>query len=107
MSVEEPELTRNQIYYARHREEKRQKVKERYHNDPAVLARRAERERVKAEQKAQREAEKAAKKEEAKQKKQMEKEKQMAERNLQRLALIADKVAKKEEARTPSPPPAE
>jgi len=38
------ELTRNQIYYARHREEKRAKVRERYHNRPDVVEKRAERE---------------------------------------------------------------
>jgi len=42
--TQEEELTRNQIYYARHREEKRAKVRERYHNRPDVVEKRAERE---------------------------------------------------------------
>ena len=92
MSVEEaPELTRNQRYYARHREEKRQKVRDRYHNDPIILARRAERERLNAEKRALKEVEKALERAEAQQRKKAEKEKRMEERNQERLALLKKK----------------
>ncbi len=79
------ELTRNQIYYARHREEKRAKVKERYHNRPDVVEKRAERERRKEE----REAKLAEKR--------LERERKLEERNRQLLALIEKK--KEEKAR--------
>ena len=69
-------MPRHQRYYLLHREEKINKVKERYHNNPEVIAKKEERERKKAE----REAEKAAKKEAEKEAKRQEKERQRQEK---------------------------
>jgi len=63
-------MTRYQIYHALNRAKRLEKAAERYHNDPAVLARRAERERLKAE----REVAKAAEVEQKKQQKQLDKQ---------------------------------
>ncbi len=82
------ELTRNQIYYARHREEKRAKVKERYHNRPDVVEKRAERERRK-EEKQKAEAE-------VKRLKQIERDKKTEQRNQIRLTFIEKKAKEKE-----------
>jgi len=48
-------LTRNQRYYALHREEKLKKVKERYQNCPEFIAKREEQERKKTEKEAEKE----------------------------------------------------
>ena len=74
----ESEMNKHQRYYALHREQKLSK----YHNDPAVIAKREEREQKKE----QREAEKAAK--------QVEKERKRQE-SLQ-LALATKKTSKKQ-----------
>lgn len=63
-------MTRYQIYHALNRAKRLEKAAERYHNDPAVLAKRAERERLKAEK----EAAKIAEAEQKKQQKQLEKQ---------------------------------
>jgi len=86
--TQEEELTRNQIYYARHREEKRAKVRERYHNRPDVVEKRAERERRK-EEKQKAEAE-------TKRLKQLERDKKTEQRNQIRLAFIEKKAKEKE-----------
>lgn len=69
-------LTRNQRYHLLNREERLRKQREKYNSDPAVIARREEKERLKAvkeaERKAVKEAEKEAKKEERRQQKQLE-----------------------------------
>jgi hypothetical protein len=49
-------MTRHQRYYALHREEKLEKVKERYMNDPEFIAKQQEKERKKAEKEAEKEA---------------------------------------------------
>jgi hypothetical protein len=51
-----PEMPRHQRYYALHRDEKLARDKERYNNNPEVIAKREERERKKAEQEAEKEA---------------------------------------------------
>jgi len=63
-------MTRYQIYHALNRAKRLEKAAERYHNDPAVIAKRAERERLKAEK----EATKAAEAEQKKQQKQLAKQ---------------------------------
>jgi hypothetical protein len=63
-------MTKEQRYYALHREQKIAKDLERYHNRPDIIAKREERERKKAEK----EAEKTKKKMEEKELKQQEKE---------------------------------
>lgn len=60
-------MTRAMRYYYNHREEANQKRLERYHNDPATIAKREER----AQKKAAKEAAAAAKAEERKARKQM------------------------------------
>jgi hypothetical protein len=64
-------MTRYQIYHALNRAKRLEKAAERYHNDPAVIARRAERERLKAEKEVAKEAAKAVQAEQKKQQKQI------------------------------------
>ena len=45
----EQKMPRHQRYYALHREEKLAKLRENYNNNPAVIAKRKEKERIKAE----------------------------------------------------------
>lgn len=59
----ERKITHDMRYYYLHRDEKNAKRLERYHNDPAVIAKREEKERKRAEKEAQKEAEKLAQKE--------------------------------------------
>lgn len=62
---EQEELTRHQRHYARHREVKLQKVKDRYHNRPEVMARqgaRIQKQEEKARLAAEKETEKELKK---------------------------------------------
>jgi hypothetical protein len=68
---EQERLTSNQRHYARHREEKLQKVKDRYHSRPDVMARDAAR-AEKREEKARLAAERAARR--------VEREKRLKER---------------------------
>lgn len=56
MAEETQTMTRHQRYYALHREEKLEKVKERYMNDPEFIAKQQEKERKKAEKGAEKEA---------------------------------------------------
>ena len=58
---ETQKMTSEMRYYYRNREERINKVKDKYHNDPEVIAKREERERKKAEKEAEKEAEKDAK----------------------------------------------
>ena len=81
-------LTRNQIYYARHRDEKREKVRERYHNRPDVVAKRLEREKRKALKEAQ--------KEEESRRRQEEKDRILREKNEQRLARLREREESKQ-----------
>jgi len=67
-------MTRYQIYHALNRAKRLEKAAERYHNDPAVIAKRAERERLKAEKEAAKTAAKAVQDEQKKQQKQLAKE---------------------------------
>jgi hypothetical protein len=83
-------MPRHQRYYAIHREEKLLKDKERYNNKPEVIAKREEKERLKA----QKESEKKAKKEAEKALKQQEKEKVRQEKLT--LALATRQKNKKE-----------
>lgn len=64
-------------FYYLHREERKKKQLERYHNDPAVIAKREEKERKRAEKEAQKEAEKELKR--------MEREKLVQERTAKAL----------------------
>ena len=73
---ETQKMTSEMRYYYRNREERINKVKDKYHNDPEVIAKREERERKKAEK----EAEKIVKKEAAKEAKRLEKERIMQEK---------------------------
>lgn len=61
-------LTPAMRYYLLNREEKLKKMSERYHNRPDVIAKKEERERLRAEKEAKKEAEKEAKKAEKKEK---------------------------------------
>lgn len=54
--MDDVKLTRNQRYYALHREEKLNKVKERYQNSTEFIAKKEEQERKKAEKEAEKEA---------------------------------------------------
>lgn len=54
-----PTLTRGARYYRIHREERLEKNKARYASDPKVIAKREERERIRAEREAAKEAAKA------------------------------------------------
>ena len=45
----EQKMPRHQRYYALHREEKLAKLRENYNNNPAVIAKRKEKEKIKAE----------------------------------------------------------
>ena len=57
MAEEEAQkMTRHQRYYALHREEKLNKVKERYKNNPEYIAKQEEKQRKKAEKEAEKEA---------------------------------------------------
>ena len=60
---EAAKMTPEMRYYYRNREEKINKVKERYNNDPKVIVKREERERKRAEKEAENEAKKQADKE--------------------------------------------
>ena len=75
MATEESEtvetMTRYQIYHALNRAKRLEKAAERYHNDPAVLAKRAEREKLKAEKEAAKAIAKAAEVEQKKQQKEI------------------------------------
>ena len=53
---ETQKMTSEMRYYYRNREERINKVKDKYHNDPEVIAKREERERKKAEKEAEKEA---------------------------------------------------
>jgi hypothetical protein len=75
-------MTRHQRYYALHREEKLNKVKERYKNDPEYIAKQEEKQRKKAEKEAEKEA------------KRIEKEKSRVEKLA--LALATKKKSKSE-----------
>ena len=55
-------MNRNQRYYTLHREECNALRLARYHNHPSVIAKREERERIKAEKEAAKQAEKEEKK---------------------------------------------
>jgi len=94
----EMELTKDQRYYYLHAEEKNVKRKQQYNNDPKVIARRAERERIKAEKEAEKEAKKAEKEAE-KEAKKAEKE---AEKAAAKAAKEAEKEAKKASATKPT-----
>ena len=72
-------MTRFQIYHALNRAKRLEKAAERYHNDPAVLAKRAEREKLKAEKEAAKLAEAEQKKQQNQFEKQLKQE-QTAER---------------------------
>ena len=94
-------MNRNKRYYALHREECNALRLARYHNTPSVIAKREERERIKAEKEAAKQAEKEAK--------QAEKEKKRQDEI--QLALATRKVPKKmlvhvDENPTPPSPPA-
>jgi len=58
-----PTMTPEMRYYYRNRLEKIAKVKERYNNNPEIIAKRAERDRKKAEREAEKEAKRLAEKE--------------------------------------------
>lgn len=97
----ESEMNRNKRYYALHREECNALRLARYHNNPAVIAKREERERIKAEKEAIKQAEKEAKKA----------EKEKNRQNAIQLALATRKVPKNmlvhvNENPTPPSPPA-
>lgn len=72
-------LTSNQRHYARHREEKLRKVKERYHSRPDVIARNAARAQKK-EEKARLAAEKGVEKEAEKELRKAERAERMKKR---------------------------
>lgn len=61
LSDELPKLSRGARYYRLHREERLNKIKAQYHTKPEVIAKREERERIKAEKGSLKEAEKAVK----------------------------------------------
>ncbi len=86
--VAEKELTRNQIYYARHREEKLQKVLMRYHSDPIRTEKRAAAEKERARKALEREAKKEREREEKEERKK-ERERLARERQAERLAWMA------------------
>jgi hypothetical protein len=65
-------MTRNQRYHLLNRETRLQKKREQYNNDPQVIAKREERERLKAEKEAEKIAMKDAEKEAKRQQKQLE-----------------------------------
>jgi hypothetical protein len=73
---EQPTMTPEMRYYYRHRDEKIARDLARYHNRPDVIAKRGERERLRAEKQLKTEAEKMAKKEA----KRMEKERIVQEK---------------------------
>lgn len=85
-----PKMPRHQRYYALHREEELAKDRERYNNRPDVIAKRAEREKKKAEK----EMLKIAEKEAEKQAKRIEKERLRQEKLA--LALATRQKPKKE-----------
>lgn len=60
---ETQKMTSEMRYYYRNREERINKVKDKYHNDPEVIAKREERERKRIEKGAMKQAEKEAEKE--------------------------------------------
>ena len=82
-SIAQPSISRHQRYYALHREVCNAKQKEAYRNRPAVIAKRMESERKKAEKEAMKEQQKA----EQKRLKEEEREKKRAEKL--RLALAS------------------
>jgi hypothetical protein len=90
-------MPRHQRYYLLHREEKINKVKERYNNNPEVIAKREERERKKAEKEAEKEAKKEAEKEAKRQEKERQREEKIA------LALATSKKRKIEFADLETP----
>jgi len=65
-------MTRNQRYHLLNRESRLQKKREKYNNDPDVIAKREEKERKKEEKEAERKAQKEAEKEAKRQQKQLE-----------------------------------
>ena len=67
---ETQKMTSEMRYYYRNREERINKVKDKYHNDPEVIAKKEERERKRIEKGAMKQAEKEA----AKEAKRLEKE---------------------------------
>ena len=60
----EVKMTKEQRYYALHREQKNAKDLERYHNRPDIIAKREERQRKKEEKEAEKEAKKTLKQQE-------------------------------------------
>ena len=73
-------MTRHQRYYLLNRESRNQKNKEAYNNRPDVIAKREERERIKAEKEAQKKAEKEAEKEAKKETKRQQKQLELQEK---------------------------
>ena len=65
-------MTRNQRYHLLNRESRLQKKREQYNNDPVVIAKREEKQRLKAEKDAEKKALKEAEKEAKRQQKQLE-----------------------------------
>ena len=88
--MEEKEMNKYQRYYALHREECNAQRLSRYHNSPAIIAKREEKERLKAEK----EASKRAEKEAEKLRKKAEREEKHREKK--QLALTTKKIAKKD-----------
>ena len=87
--AEEKEMNKYQRYYALHREECNALRLARYHKSPAVVARREEKERLKAEKEVAKQAEKEA----AKLRKKAEREEKHKEKT--QLALATKKITKK------------
>jgi hypothetical protein len=92
--TEEKEMNKYQRYYALHREECNAQRLSRYHNNPAVIAKREERERLKDEKVAAKLADKLAIKEALKEKKKAEREEKHKEKT--QLALATKKITKKD-----------
>lgn len=86
-------MNKNQRYYILHREECNAQRLARYHNSPAVIAKREEKERLRAEKEAAKQAEKQAKKEALNLRKKIEREEKYKEK--MQLALSTKKIIKK------------
>lgn len=93
MTEEKEIMNKNQRYYILHREECNAQRLARYHNNPVVIAKREEKERLKAEKEATKQAEKQAKKEALNLRKKTEREEKYKEK--MQLALSTKKIAKK------------
>jgi hypothetical protein len=92
---EAEDFTRNQRYYALHREQKLAKVIERYNSKPEIIAKREERDKLKLEKATQKHADKEAKK--------VEKEKKREEK--ERLAVLTSRKKREQAAAPPLNPP--